>query len=563
MLFHKAFLLIFFSFGFVSYSQNLISNPGFENTNLAQIPCIEGGSSLECNLSGVCWVSMIRYGFTRSMPNTWSAPTSGNADIFHINTDEPCSLFSHWFDSTHLDRRAHTGEYFAGSMVYFEQPIPYPVGAYWSEPKEYLQNKLTEPLEVNEKYCISMYVSYPQRNILNTSGLGVVLLDTLTFPDQPNGPMYTLYAEPDVEFGYLELDDKNWYKLESSFTAKSNSEYAIFGIFKKREELERNLVKGMENYDSDRLSSYYLYDDFNLEKVINELEISGDIIYCPATKGRIVASGMSDYWWESSLNPGVKIDEDSLFDQSINQEQDLIVHGTSCGNYQLTDTIHVCIFSVEQLQLEDTVLCPNEAYEIHLPDYVFSADWSDSLQGVHRVLSHQGVFNISAIDTNGCVLNDSFTLDFEKRPFLEVPLDTVRFCEKYNYQIKEFYGLLNWSNGASGDKSSLDKEDLILITSSNRCGIDSAYVFAEKLAEIMVPNIITPNNDDKNECLYVQGLENLSNSFQVYSRWGEEVFKAENYKNDWCPNELSDGTYYYHLKVDGCPDNKGMIYIVR
>jgi len=41
----------------------------------------------------------------------------------------------------------------------------------------------------------------------------------------------------------------------------------------------------------------------------------------------------------------------------------------------------------------------------------------------------------------------------------------------------------------------------------------------------------------------------------VYNRWGNQVFEAENYQNDWAGTwdgnkDLPDGTYYYFLKLN-------------
>ncbi|MBC8112577.1 MAG: gliding motility-associated C-terminal domain-containing protein, partial [Verrucomicrobia bacterium] len=33
----------------------------------------------------------------------------------------------------------------------------------------------------------------------------------------------------------------------------------------------------------------------------------------------------------------------------------------------------------------------------------------------------------------------------------------------------------------------------------------------------------------------------------IYNRWGKEVYKKQNYQNDWTAKDLPTGTYYYHL----------------
>jgi hypothetical protein len=53
----------------------------------------------------------------------------------------------------------------------------------------------------------------------------------------------------------------------------------------------------------------------------------------------------------------------------------------------------------------------------------------------------------------------------------------------------------------------------------------------------------------------------------VFNRWGNQVYKSENYSNTWDGTGLADGTYYYLLELntgDVKPTiYKGWIYINR
>jgi hypothetical protein len=37
----------------------------------------------------------------------------------------------------------------------------------------------------------------------------------------------------------------------------------------------------------------------------------------------------------------------------------------------------------------------------------------------------------------------------------------------------------------------------------------------------------------------------------VFNRWGEKVFEAKNYNNNWDGKNLPDGVYFYVLKCRG------------
>ncbi len=92
--------------------------------------------------------------------------------------------------------------------------------------------------------------------------------------------------------------------------------------------------------------------------------------------------------------------------------------------------------------------------------------------------------------------------------------------------------------------------------------------------DCIVPNVITPNGDGVNDLLIILCLVNNAypnNIFRVFNRWGDEVFTAEPYTNNWDgthgkdKKDLPAGTYYYLLKLDkNSNDTKtGYIRIVR
>ncbi len=88
--------------------------------------------------------------------------------------------------------------------------------------------------------------------------------------------------------------------------------------------------------------------------------------------------------------------------------------------------------------------------------------------------------------------------------------------------------------------------------------------------------LISPNDDDVNDALVFEGLELFNkNKLTVFNRWGNVVFEATNYKNNWeavsngratikANNKLPVGTYFYTLEFgNGTTNNsrKGWVYI--
>jgi gliding motility-associated-like protein len=56
------------------------------------------------------------------------------------------------------------------------------------------------------------------------------------------------------------------------------------------------------------------------------------------------------------------------------------------------------------------------------------------------------------------------------------------------------------------------------------------------------------------------------NELVIVNRWGNEVYSVKEYHNNWDGNGLSDGTYFYYLKVDMCGQEntfKGYLTIIK
>lgn len=81
---------------------------------------------------------------------------------------------------------------------------------------------------------------------------------------------------------------------------------------------------------------------------------------------------------------------------------------------------------------------------------------------------------------------------------------------------------------------------------------------------MIIPNVITPNNDGKNDLFY---LNFLFEKVQIYNRWGQSLFESNNNESQWngrttSGNEVPDGTYYYIITTK---ENtyKGFIQLLR
>lgn len=87
---------------------------------------------------------------------------------------------------------------------------------------------------------------------------------------------------------------------------------------------------------------------------------------------------------------------------------------------------------------------------------------------------------------------------------------------------------------------------------------------------VPVPTAITPNNDGTNDYFMIDKIEDYeTNSLTVFNRWGNVVYKASPYKNEWngkskSGHDLPDEVYYYLLDYgNGEKPDSGYILIKR
>lgn len=107
----------------------------------------------------------------------------------------------------------------------------------------------------------------------------------------------------------------------------------------------------------------------------------------------------------------------------------------------------------------------------------------------------------------------------------------------------------------------------LMVTSEHGCK-DSLMKSIRVVDDVFeTPNIITPNGDGYNDYFEITNIESLKNChIEVFNRWGKLVYIHHNYKNQWSPVELADGTYYYYINYEsyfGKGEIHGFFYVLK
>lgn len=90
------------------------------------------------------------------------------------------------------------------------------------------------------------------------------------------------------------------------------------------------------------------------------------------------------------------------------------------------------------------------------------------------------------------------------------------------------------------------------------------------IPDIESPNILSINNDGKNDSFIIKKLENYPNTtLIIFNRWGKKIYETSDYQNDWKGTTnngtaVKAGVYYYVLSNDTWKEGvKGNLTIVN
>ncbi len=95
---------------------------------------------------------------------------------------------------------------------------------------------------------------------------------------------------------------------------------------------------------------------------------------------------------------------------------------------------------------------------------------------------------------------------------------------------------------------------------SGRCETTATLAPVEATDDPL-PNVITPNGDALNQTFRLPAA--CVPRIQIFSRWGQQVFEAAAYRNDWAAEGQAAGIYYYLLEYPDGHRVRGWVQVVK
>jgi len=166
---------------------------------------------------------------------------------------------------------------------------------------------------------------------------------------------------------------------------------------------------------------------------------------------------------------------------------------------------------------------------------------------------------------------ESDTIFYNTRANLSVAVNPENRNYTYSWSPED---LVQNSSSNLTETTELTTNTLFVVTVTDvetGCqGKDSILVVIENNIDnlLEIYNGMSPNGDGNNDIWWIDGIEKfLDNEVLIFNRWGDKIIELRNYDNNrvaWDGknkqgNQVTDGTYYYLIKINGIKSYTGWI----
>ena len=213
--------------------------------------------------------------------------------------------------------------------------------------------------------------------------------------------------------------------------------------------------------------------------------------------------------------------------------------------------------------------CEGDTITIQPNDAYLSYAWSTGATTESIEVAEPGEYSLTVETSPNCIDSDTIQVEMFLNPLINLALFDTLVCDDpdpITVSAPPGFDTYSWTDAdgdiiGGGQTIELTEGRYnVLALDSNGCYWPSVAPVIVDFEEcnLVIPNIITPDGpagasisqSNDNNAFFVKSLRLYPNSkLTVYNRWGTVVYHSDNYRNDWVPRDLQDGTYYYVLQL--------------
>lgn len=537
----KRWCIIYFMLlmGYTAYPQNLVPNPGFEDfTN-----CPTGMGQVQCPINPI------------SLPPTvknWLSPIPNSPDYYNGCSPD---LYATVPNNYYGYKPAHTGNAYAGIVIYIATVLNQPINYV-----EYLQVKLDSALRPGQRYLVSCYAkpAFYRDSSSTINHMAAIHINAgfsagSTLQQSP--PILIL---DDVEMrkkdGTYIIDTVNWTYISGYYTARGGEEWLTLGTFYNKYPSLVHLFPP-DGVPTTTYQSYYLIDDVSVTAALpcDTSAYTHDTTVCnfPARSLTLKSTDTNaiNYKWNNgSATKSIVADKGGIYWCTATDDCDIV-----------TDTFRVSFFADTVSTSIEYVTC-DTVHTLSGPDNAARYLWSTGDTTKTITVYDYGSYTCTSVVN--CVLHTDNT-DIGENPAgkleeIHLGRDTT-VCKDTPLQFGKAYPSAKsylWNTGDTVCCISPTRTGIYTLTVSDECyqyndSIDIKITGCSNC--IFVPDAFTPNKDGLNDYFGVIPSCDISSfAIQIYNRWGQQVFSAEDIRARWNGLHKADfaqtGTYYYYME---------------
>lgn len=261
---------------------------------------------------------------------------------------------------------------------------------------------------------------------------------------------------------------------------------------------------------------------------------------------------------------------------TVTQSGTYFIQVTSPQGCKNSDTVSVLINTPPIINvLKDTFECGNVLIPYNVNAFypnTIAYNWSDGFSGQTHTINSPGNYWIAYSFSNTCVSLDSFNVFLHQNPVVDIGADTT-FCTG-NLVLNAYNNgsTYLWNTGENTATIIAIKPNKYWVTVNNNGCLNSDTLNISpdlKQLDVVIPNIVTPNNDNINDYIDFSKYHFSNIRLNIYNRWGLKIFETEDINCIWKTN-YEDGTYFYDLQYQiNCGSEsqtknlKGFLTVIR
>ncbi|HMQ49130.1 MAG TPA: cohesin domain-containing protein [Saprospiraceae bacterium] len=301
---------------------------------------------------------------------------------------------------------------------------------------------------------------------------------------------------------------------------------------------------------------------------------------------RAIASGSQSYDYEWTQN-GVLVSTSSVFAEAGPGNYQVMVE----DNFGCTTTTQVTLAAPNPVEIKGNVrdlsCFGGKDGEISvagiggLPGFNYLYEWDNGVFDNRITSLTGGTYTVSVTDANNCTVDSTFTVN-EPEPLMitiltEPATDGCNGSARVEVEGGTEPYFYNWAN-FDGDAFLINLcpgEYFLQVRDAEGCTSEliSKEVEDKRFPCLEERVVITPDGNGTNDEFIIFCVNDYpDNHLEIYNRWGQLVFEADNYDNTWegttgSGEPLPEGPYYYVLEYTS-PEGtiiqrKGSLTILR